>query len=85
MGYGMQNSRNPTGNYGGNSTGNFSDKRPHGYQKGSLQQFTPEQMQLFQQLFSNVGPESYLSKLAGGDESFFNEMEAPALKQFSAL
>ena len=60
------------------STG-FRDKVPSGYKAGSLQQFTPEQLQLFQQMFSNVGPESYTSKLAGGDQSLFNEMEAPAL------
>lgn len=51
----------------------------------TFQQFSPEQMQLFQHLFSQLGPESFLSKLAGGDESTFQQMEAPALKQFSAL
>lgn len=50
-----------------------------------IPQFTPEQMELFKQLFGLVGPESYLSKLAGGDESLFNQIEAPALKQFSGL
>lgn len=70
----------------GTNTGKqFKEKIPSGYKKGQLQQFTPEQMSLFQQLFSNVGPDSYLSKLAGGDESFFGELEAPALKQFSGL
>ncbi len=63
----------------------FKEKVPKGYKAGALQQFTPEQMQLFQQLFSNVGPESYLSRLAGGDQSMFGEIEAPALKQFSEL
>lgn len=58
---------------------------PKGYKTGQLQQFTPEQMQLFQSLFSQVGPESFLSKLAGGDQSLFGEIEAPALKQFSGL
>jgi len=52
---------------------------------GQLQQFTPQQMQLFQQLFQHIAPESYLSKLAGGDQSMFDEMEAPALRQFSGL
>ena len=55
---------------------------PKGYNKGQLSQFTPEQMQLFQQLFSNVSPDSYLSKLAGGDESSFQQIEAPAWRQF---
>lgn len=50
-----------------------------------FQNFTPEQMGLFQQLFGQVGPESYLSKLAGGDEETFRQMEAPALRQFSGI
>lgn len=85
MSYGM----GPTG-INPNTTGTgqmnpMKEKIPSGYSKGSLQQFTPEQMQLFQQLFSHVGPDSFLSKLAGGDQSTFGEIEAPALKQFSAL
>jgi hypothetical protein len=58
---------------------------PKGYELGQLQQFTPEQMQLFQQLFSHVGPESYLSRLAGGDEEMFRQIEKPALRQFGEL
>jgi len=65
--------------------GGPGDVVPKGYRKGQLQQFSPEQMQLFQQLFGQVGPNSYLSKLAGGDEELFNEMEAPAHRQFSEL
>lgn len=65
----------PAGNFGG-------DNIPKGYNIGQLQQFTPEQQQLFQQLFSHLGPESYLSKLAGGDESQFQQIEAPAWRQF---
>ena len=66
------------------STG-MKEKRPHGYQRFSLQQFTPDQLKLFQSLFSHLSPDSFLSKLAGGDEETFNEMETPALKQFSGL
>jgi hypothetical protein len=62
--------------------GRAGNKLPSGYKVGQLQNFTPEQMQLFQQQFSHVGPESYLSKLASGDQSFFNEIEAPAHRQF---
>jgi hypothetical protein len=58
---------------------------PKGYKRGQLAQFSPEQMQLFQSLFGNLGPESFLSKLAGGDQSQFEELEAPALRQFNAL
>jgi len=56
---------------------------PKGYNKGQLSQFTPEQMQLFQQLFSNVGPDSFLSRLGRGEEDAFTESEAPAWRQFS--
>jgi len=77
---------NPTTfNTGAVNTGSMKEKIPSGYKKGSLQQFTPEQMNLFQQMFGQVGPESYLGKLAGGDEETFNQMEAPALRQFSGL
>lgn len=81
MSYGM----GPTGtNPTMNNTG-MKEKIPSGYSKGSLQQFTPEQMGLFQQMFGHLGPDSFLSKLAGGDESTFGQIEAPALKQFSGL
>ena len=66
-------------------TGQVGNKTPSGYKSGQLAQFTPEQMQLFQQLFSHVGPESFLSKLSGGDQSTFGEIEAPALRQFNEL
>jgi hypothetical protein len=62
-----------------------ANKIPKGYRQGQIQQFTPDQLQLFKQMFSHVGPDSYLSRLAGGDEDIFNQIEAPALKQFSAL
>lgn len=58
---------------------------PKGYRQGQIQQFTPEQMNLFRQMFSQVGPESFLSKLAGGDQSQFEALEAPAMRQFGQL
>lgn len=83
---------NPTGSFArGRSTGSLAGGRssgdviPKGYRSGQLQQFSPEQMQLFKQLFSHAGPESYLSRLSGGDESSFDQMEEPALRQFGAL
>lgn len=77
---GFSGMRDNTGSMSrGGSTG---DVIPKGYRKGSLQNFTPEQMQLFQQMFGNVGEDSYLSKLARGDQSFFDEIEAPAHRQF---
>jgi len=64
----------------GNNAGN--NIIPKGYKAGQLQQFTPEQMQLFQNLFGFLGPDSYLSRLAGGDQEAFEQMEAPAHRQF---
>jgi hypothetical protein len=68
--------------YGATGAGN---KIPKGYQLGRLQQFTPEQMRLFQSLFGHVSPDSYLSRLASGDTSLFEQMEQPALRQFSGI
>lgn len=58
-------------------------KAPKGYSWS--QQFSPEQMNLFRQLFANVSPGSYLSRLAGGEQGMFDEMEAPALRQFNEI
>lgn len=66
-------------------TGKASGLKGTGYQQVTSQNFTPEQMNLFQQLFGQVGPDSYLSKLAGGDQSQFEQVEAPALRQFNQL
>ena len=68
--------------YKGSTGFGAGNKIPAGYKQGQMQQFTPEQMKLFQSLFGMIGPDSYLSKLAGGDESLFAEMEAPAMRQF---
>lgn len=84
MTYGMNQSAtgfNPTTT----NTGMMKEKIPSGYKKATLQQFTPEQMELFQQMFGHLGPDSFLSKLAGGDQGMFDEIEAPALRQFSEL
>ena len=74
--YGSQGMRGPTGESSG---------KVGGYNVGRLQNFTPEQQQLFSSLFSHVSPGSYLSRLAGGDEAAFAEQEAPALRQFGQL
>lgn len=70
------------GNLRGKSAG---DIIPKGYNVGQLQQFNPQQMQLFQQLFGHVGQNSQLSGLASGDQSQFEQMEAPAMRQFQGL
>ncbi len=70
--------KGPTGMGAGNQI-------PKGYDLSRIQNFTPEQMQLFQQLFSHVSPNSFTSRLASGDQDIFNQIEAPALRQFSGL
>lgn len=80
------NMGNPsTGSMMAGPTGKVGNKTPSGYRTAQTQQFTPEMMQLFSQLFSHVGPESQTSRLASGDQSAFEDIEAPALKQFSGL
>jgi len=66
-------------------TGKVGNQIPSGYKAGQMAQFTPEQVALFKQLFSNVSPDSYLGRLSAGDEDLFGEMEAPAMRQFNAL
>ena len=66
-------------------TGSSSSLKGTGYKNVSLQQFTPQQMSLFQSLFSNLGQNSSLGKLAGGDQSQFSQLERPALQQFAGL
>lgn len=63
----------------------MGSKIPKGYEAGRMQQFTPQQMQLFQQMFGQVGPNSQTSRLAMGDEGMFNQLEAPAMRQFAGL
>ena len=92
MAYGM-NSSMGIGNSSGSSIGqkmagsNLMNKEviPKGFKKASVRNFTPEQMQLFQQMFSNVSPESLTGRLAAGDQSQFEQLEAPAMRQFAEL
>lgn len=84
MGYGGATGANAVNSSAATGAG-MGNKIPKGYQLGGFQRFSPEQMQLFQSLFGNVGPDSYLSKLAGGDQTMFNQLEAPALRQFGEL
>jgi len=83
MSYGMNGSpRGPAGSaLQGNSAGS-KEKIPSGYKKYSVQQWTPEAVQNLKGLWQHVGPDSYLARLAGGDQSFFDQMEAPAHRQF---
>jgi hypothetical protein len=70
---------------GAGPMGRTGSKVPKGYKQFQIQKFTPEMMEQFQSLFGHVSPDSYLGKLAAGDQEAFAEMEAPALRQFSAL
>jgi hypothetical protein len=58
------------------------DITPHGYRQGQIGNYTPNQQELFKRQFEKVGPESYVSRLAAGDEKIFEEMEKPAWRQF---
>lgn len=66
-------------------TGKTGSKVPSGYKQGQIQNFSPEMMQFYQQMLDMLGPDSFLSQIAGGDQSAFEEMEAPALRQFTGL
>lgn len=65
------------------SYGMNGSKVPQGYSQGRMDNFTPGQHQLFAQMQQQVAPDSYLAKLAGGDQSQFEQMEAPAWRQFN--
>jgi hypothetical protein len=65
--------------------GYSGNKIPSGYRAGQIQNFDPQQMELFKSLFSNVGPQSFLSQLSQGNPETFNQIEAPALRQFNEL
>jgi hypothetical protein len=56
-----------------------------GYNFRQMPNFTPEQMELFKSQFQHLMPGSFTSRLAGGDQSLFDEMEAPAMKQFGQM
>lgn len=61
------------------------EKRPSGYKEYRHLNFTPAQIELYNQLFGLVDPSGKTSRLAMGDEDAFAESEAPALRQFGQL
>jgi hypothetical protein len=81
---GAYQSKKGSGVSGGRG-GTGGDVIPKGHRAGQLQQFTPEALEMYQRLFSQLGPDSDIFKMASGDESFFDEMERPALRDFGAL
>ena len=64
------------------SRGAAGNKIPRGYSSGRLQQFTPEQQQLFQDQFSYVSPGSQLAQMAQGNDAGFAPYEDYANRQF---
>jgi len=66
-------------------TGQAGNKIPSGYKYGQISQFDPLQTEVYKRAEQQIAPDSYLAKLAAGDQSLFGEIEAPALKQFSGL
>src|SRR5258708_26050304 len=74
----------PSGAYSSQQA-QMKEKRPHGYSQFALNQYTPQQEELFGRQFAQLGPESFTGRLAEGDQSAFEEMEEPALRQFGAL
>lgn len=65
--------------------GKSGSKVPKGYKQFQLQQFTPEQMEMFKGLLPYLGNESWLAKLAGGDEGEFEKIEAPLKREYGEM
>lgn len=80
---GNQGMRGSTGRNAGGNAMRGSGGNVSGY--NTIPNFTPEMMQLFQSMFGDVGPESFLGRIASGDQGAFDEMEAPAMRQFAGL
>lgn len=81
----MSFNMNLRGGSGASSPSQTGNIIPKGFKQGQMNQFTPQQHELFSRLFGQVGGDSYLSKLAGGSQEGFDEMEAPAMRQFQEL
>jgi hypothetical protein len=67
--YGMK------GPYEGKKSGNYKIRQTPNY--------TPEQMRLHERGIEDIGEDSDLYRMAHGDQSFFEQMEAPQRQQFS--
>lgn len=79
-----------TGAGGMRPTGGYKLPKISGYQNAQVPNFSPEQMQLFQSLLGGLQPGlgkglEHLGGLASGDQSQFEQLEAPAMRQFSEL
>lgn len=82
--------------YGSQTSSGSSGYNPNpkisGYKSAQLPTKSPEQMDLLNNLIQSLmggggleGGMDFLSKIAGGDQSYFDELEAPAHRQFEGL
>lgn len=72
------------------ATANMKEKVPSGFKAGALQRFDPARMAIFNQLAGGAqqglpGAMDFLSQLASGNPEMFEQLEKPALSQFSSL
>ncbi len=72
------------------TTPNVSALKGTGYRQIDLPRMTPEKQALFKQVFSGLQPGltsgiGHLSHVAEGSPEYFQQMEAPALRQFQEL
>ena len=58
---------------------------PKGYTELTRQNYTPEQTKLFGELFAHLNADSPTARMASGDQAAFDEIEAPAKRQFGEL
>ena len=62
----------------------YKSKAPKGQRAYSQANYTPAQMKIHKQNYAALGPDTDLARMAAGDQSYYDEMEAPALRQMSA-
>jgi len=63
----------------------YKNKVPHGLRGYSTPNYTPAQMNIHKQNYAMLGPDTDLARMAAGDQSFYEQLEAPALRQFSGF
>src|SRR5690242_12995233 len=56
-----------------------------GFSSGLIPTMNKDQMGILQQLQQLASPSSFTSRLASGDQSYFQDLEAPALQQFNQM
>lgn len=66
------------------STGMSGNQVPRGYKMGQVQNYTPAQMDLLQRRFDEQA-NSPMQGIARGDEGSFDQLEAPAMRQFGQM